>query len=143
MATANFKQNPAPFPIWAIDDEVFTDGDTDEFDTDLYDEWSDEVRDALEDLNGRATFWRVTLEPGYYVGAQLFIELVSDDPREVDNEDCRYEWDMPKWKAETQFEKETGWLEYKLEKLAEEMAFEPHRCVARFSNGEAVYERVA
>lgn len=102
----------------------------------------DDIESRLEnDVNGGLTFHKISVESGYYSGVQFYVET-TDDPTEMDNEDCRYYFDMYRSVAIRRYNSEVNKVCRILRKLAKEYGFDELYLRARFSNGEALYGRV-
>lgn len=99
-----------------------------------------DIEETLESLNDSLTFHKITLESGYYSGLQFYVEE-NDNPNEMDNEDCRYYFDMFRSVAIRRYNSEINKISRLLRRLADEYDFEEVVCTARFSNGEAEYTR--
>ena len=67
---------------------------------------------------------------------------IHDDLPEMDNEDCRYYFDMYRSVAIRRYNSEVNKVCRSLRKLAKEYGFDELYLRARFSNGEALYGRV-
>lgn len=100
-----------------------------------------DIEETLEGLNDSLTFHKITLESGYYSGLQFYVEE-NENPNELDNEDCRYYFDMFRSVAIRRYNSEINKISHLLRRLASEYDFEEVVCTARFSNGEAEYTRV-
>ena len=96
---------------------------------------------ATERLNRGLMFHKVTVESGYYVGLQFFVET-RIDPNELDNDACLYEWDICRSEACRRYGVEKRRLAKALRKEAEGLGLTELACMGIFSNGEAVYVRV-
>ena len=94
----------------------------------------------IDSFNETLTFFKVVLRNGYYRGVQTLVEC-ENDPHELDNEDCRYYWDMCRSQAIRKHEAEQRRVVKYLKHLKDE-GFDELICVGIFSNGEAVYEYV-
>ena len=102
----------------------------------------DDIESRLEnDVNGGLIFHKISVESGYYSGVQFYVET-TDDPTEMDNEDCRYYFDMYRSVAIRRYNSEVNKVCRILRKLAKEYGFDELYLRARFSNGEALYGRV-
>ena len=103
-------------------------------------------RSACEELKKEPQFFDFSLRPGYYDGAQIFTEENSycrmyGNPYEVENADCKCQWDVCRSKAIRMYEAEKRWINREfLPCLAKYLGMHKLICVGRFSNGEAVYE---
>lgn len=115
---------------------------------DVQEEWlCDEVKSRMDEINKELTFFQVGLESGYYVGVQFDVNFKMRwgcelDPEELDNEDAHYYFDCCRSEMLRRYQRERRKLGKKLKELADYHGFEEIVCVGRFSNGEAVYERV-
>ena len=141
MSTANFRQNS--FPLYCFDDSDME-----------YWEANDYFCGMKEDiacLNDELRFFEISIESGYYTGVQTWVEHTNDAENagfyndnsydDVTNEDCRYYLDMCRSEAIRKYEAERRKVLRMLKKLAEDWGFEEYDCVARFSNGEAWYQK--
>lgn len=99
------------------------------------------IEEALETLNDSLTFHKIVLEDGYYYGLQFYVEE-NDDPNEMDNENCRYYFDMFRSVAIRRYNSEVNRIGRLLRRLASAYGFEEVVCSAVFSNGEATYTPV-
>ena len=52
-----------------------------------------DIEEALEELNHSFLFHKISVESGYYYGIQFYVEE-NYDLDELDNDDCRYYFDM-------------------------------------------------
>lgn len=93
-------------------------------------------------INDGLIFYEVKMESGHYSGAQFLVEELYDDISEMTNEYTQYHFDMCKSKALRKYEAEKRKIVRELLKL-KKCGYEELECVAIFSNGEAVYEKVA
>ena len=144
MSTANFKQNS--FPLYCLDDSEMEWWEA----QDIYDDLD---KYALPRLNNELCFFEISAESGYYCGLQLWVEHTryaenagfydGGDYDDVTNDDCRYYLDMCRSEAIRKYEAERRKVLRMLEKLADEYGFEEYVCVARFSNGEAWYDKAS
>lgn len=112
----------------------------------VYDEIEDndlrtEMMLAKDRLNVGLQFHKVTVESGYYVGLQFYVDT-RIDPNELDNDACRYEWDICRSEACRRYGVERRRLAKALRKEAEDLGLTELVCTGIFSNGEAVYARV-
>ena len=112
------------------------------------------LKEVLGSLKKDLQFFNIELRDGYYVGLQFYVNMDKDlsyfggDVDEVleyiDNEDTRYHYDMCKSEFKRKFLQEVKFINKKvLPLLAKYLGFEQYRCIGVFSNGEAVYEKVA
>lgn len=137
MSTPNFY-NDQFFDLFVADDEEVE--FITEKDLDLA------VQYAEKKFNKCLDFFKVTLCPGHYSGIQLKIED-SDfcreygTPEDLDNEDCRFQWDICRSKAIRKYESEKRFLNRRfLPEIANFLGMRKLICMGVFSNGEAVYQ---
>lgn len=120
----------------------------DEFDMEYI---CDEAEDDLRKLSEELEFFTVRLESGYYSGVQFDVDWKKDirgwgcagDPEELDNDDAHFYFDCCRSEMLRRYQRERRKVAKRLAELGDFHGFEPICCVGRFSNGEAVYERVA
>lgn len=113
------------------------------------------LKECYQELNRELNFYEVGLKGGYYGGIQFYVKVnhdlyqyygnsVDSIVEGIDNEDTRYYYDMCKSEFTRKIKSEVNFINKKLlPLLAKKMGFERFVCVGVFSNGEAVYERVA
>ena len=102
----------------------------------------EDMQAEAERINEGLVFHNVKVESGYYSGAQFLVEELYDDIDDMDNDYTRYQFDMCKSKAKRKFEAEVRRINRELRNL-KKCGYEELECVAIFSNGEAVYNKVA
>ncbi len=100
----------------------------------------DGFKGLMEELNDSLTFHEVQFKSGYYDGLQLFVEEKEENPHELDNEDCRYYYDMCRSQAVRKYDAEIRKINRWMEKTAVEYGWRKLYCLGIFSNGEAVYQ---
>lgn len=100
-----------------------------------------DIEEALESLNRSFLFHKISVESGHYYGIQFYVEE-SYDLDELDNDDCRYYFDMFRSVAIRRHTSETNKINRILSRMADEYGFEEVFCSSVFSNGEAVYTPV-
>ena len=93
----------------------------------------------MEKLNDDLIFHELELKSGYYEGIQIFVGEL-ENPHELDNEDCRYYYDMCRSQAIRKYDAEIRRINKWLEKVAVEHGWRKLHCLGVFSNGEAVYQ---
>lgn len=99
----------------------------------------DGFKEVMEDFNNTLTFHEITFESGYYDGVQLYVEE-KENPHELDNEDCKYYYDMCRSQAIRKYDAEVRKINKWMEKVAPEYGWKELHCLGIFSNGEAVYQ---
>lgn len=99
----------------------------------------DGFKDIMEDFNDGLTFHEVRLENGYYDGIQLYVEE-KENPHELDNDICRYAWNMCRSQAIRKYDAEIRKINKWMEKTAVEYGWRKLHCLGVFSNGEAIYQ---
>lgn len=141
MSTPNFRTQSA-FPLYCFDDS-----DMEWWEAEDY---FSMVRDDLDELNSELSFFRITLESGYYCGVQFYVELTDAADNAgftergaeyADNQSCRWYLDMCLSQAKRKFESEQRKVCKLMRRAADAWGFDEYVCVAVFSNGEALYDR--
>ena len=100
-----------------------------------------EIECDLNELNDALMFHKILVDGGHYYGLQFYVEE-NHDPNELDNEDCRYYFDMFRSVAIRRYNSEINKINRMLRRIAKEWGFEEIYCASIFSNGEAVYAPV-
>ena len=105
--------------------------------------YQDSDNDVCEECGGELeeVFHKISVLPGHYYGVQFYVET-TDDPTEMDNEDCRYYFDMYRSVAIRRYNSEVNKVCRILRKLAKEYGFDELYLRARFGNGAALYGQV-
>jgi len=124
MSTSNFKAMDYDLPL------VVCDYEPDEWDNDYYYDFECEVEDFSDTLE----FYEVTIEAGYYRGFQFWVSERNwrdyCDEEEEKKEEARAAEELEKIR------------DYLLD-MAQEEGFMELEISGRFSNGEALYSRIA
>ena len=139
MSTPNFRDMEYNMPMvcGALTDDEFQC----EMDYELAEQLASEFTENL-------TFHNVKIQSGYYYGFQFYVEekynnyfdLDKSSKYCIDNEDAHYYFDMFRSQALRVADAEKRKIVKWLEKL-QEHGFEILVCTAKFSNGEALYEK--
>lgn len=91
--------------------------------------------------------WKVTVKDGYYEGLQIDIQDTSDDLYDELYDELTYDDQEPVDKVQDEVrqtqEKERQTVQKFLDTLVFEYGWDSIKVVGRFSNGEAVYQRVS
>lgn len=162
MATCNFRTQDG-FPLFAtrlFDGYSYEDEETGETLYQDFDEWHfDYCQKKLDELNRTLHYYKITLESGYYEGVQVVLcakenaELTEDYTAKDWNDNRKeyrryygycYEFDLPyceRKKAEQREIKRI--IDFCRTVLKEQFEFDEYVCTARFSNGEAIYEKAS
>ena len=115
----------------------------------FYEDIYREAKRLANKLNEELIFYEIDIKDGYYCGLQTIIKGTDwndyyFEVEDMDNDDCYYYFDMCRSKAIRKHQAEINKINRKLLPLFEkELGFGHIRCVGVFSNGEAIYERVA
>lgn len=164
MATANFK-TMRDFPLIAANDVYskicpecgLSHGANDntcvECGCDLtdvevvVDDWACEdiykcMEEAAERMNDAQPFYKVTVESGYYCGAQFYVEALYDGLEDFTNEDARDEFDLCRSEMLRRYKVAGNKIRKALYAAKDELGLDELVCTARFSNGEAWYTKV-
>lgn len=118
-----------------LEEETFVD------EIDAHEVVSDIESRIEDDVNGSLIFHKISILPGYYCGVQFYVETM-DDPTEMDNEDCRYYFDMYRSVAIRRYNSEVNRVCRILRKLAKEYGFDELYLRAVFGDGAVLYGRV-
>lgn len=135
MSTANF------FPMRGFPLHAFF-SDSDEYDREAdYEYVWESVGAALRVANDELAYHELSLKAGYFDGVQLYVSELYN-PNRLDNDACRYLFDMCRSRAIRAHEREKRRITRILGQLGRAYGFIELRITARFSNGEVWYERV-
>lgn len=99
----------------------------------------DGFKDVMEKLNDDLIFHSLEFKSGYYDGVQLYVKE-KENPHYLDNEDCKYYYDMYRSQAIRKYEAEIRKINKWMEKVAVEYGWRKLHCLGVFSNGEAIYQ---
>ena len=99
------------------------------------------LQEQSQQFTDGLTFFKVSVRSGYYAGLQFYVDEPEDRPEDLNNEDCRYNWDLCRSVAIRKREREQRKVIRWMEKTAKEWNMEQLVCVGRFSNGECLYQR--
>ena len=101
----------------------------------FYEDIYREAERLANKLNEELIFYQIDIKDGYYCGLQTIIKGTDWND---------YYFDMCRSKALRKHQAEINKINRKLLPLFEkELGFDHIRCIGVFSNGEAIYERVA
>lgn len=93
--------------------------------------------------NEEQDFFTVTVESGYYTGLQFYVEEKYDDIEEWSNDDAQYEFGMSRSEMLRKYKAAGNAVRKMLAKAKEDLCLTELSCMGVFSNGEAVYRKVA
>lgn len=99
----------------------------------------DGFKELMEEFNNCLMFHEVQFKSGYYDGIQLYVEE-KENPHKLDNDDCRYYYDMCRSKAIRKYEAEIRKINRFMNKVATQYGWKELVCLGVFSNGEAIYQ---
>ena len=99
----------------------------------------DGFNELMENLNDDLTFHKLEIKGGYYSGVQIYVREL-ENPHELDNDDCRYYYDICRSQAIRKYDAEIRKINKWLDKTAVDYGWKKLYCIGIFSNGEAVYE---
>ena len=105
---------------------------------DIWDD-ADGFKGLMEEFNYSLTFHHLEFKSGYYDGVQIFVEEF-ENPHDLDNDDCRYYYDMCRSQAIRKYEAEIRKINKWMNKVATEYGWRKLHCLGVFSNGEAIYQ---
>ena len=80
-------------------------------------EGADGFKSHMEEFNATLNFHELTFKSGYYTGIQLYVEE-KENPHELDNEDCKYYYDMCRSVAIRKYDAEIRKINKWMEKVA-------------------------
>lgn len=164
MSAPNFR-TMRDFPLFVIEDQYFKrcpccdlwmDGETETCECGAsledveaeYDEFETSfnikaIERYIEQNAPRLDFYKITVEGGYYTGAQLYVEEEHPQfPDVYDNDDCHYYFDCCRSRAIRNQKSEIRKVEKFMRQVAREFGLDEYYCGGIFSNGEAVYSKV-
>lgn len=148
MGTPNFRtQDNFPLYVHNLDFYLY-DPETEEetgYDECEAQDFCDGVQRGIDKINNDFDWHKITLKGGYYAGCQFYVEAKESraDLEEMDNRESNRDYGECKSKVLRRYDSEQNKVKKALAKLAKEYCFVQLSCVGIFSNGEAVYERVA
>lgn len=99
----------------------------------------DGFKTVMDDFNDTLLFHKVEFKSGYYDGIQLYIEE-KENPNYLDNEDCRYYFDLCRSVAKRKYKSEINKINKWLSKVPTQYGWRKLNLIGIFSNGEAIYE---
>lgn len=99
---------------------------------------NDGFKEIMEDFNDILLFHKLSFKSGYYDGIQIYIEE-KESPNDLDNEDCRYYFDLCRSVAIRKYNSEISKINKWLSKVATQYGWKKLYLIGVFSNGEAVY----
>jgi hypothetical protein len=99
----------------------------------------DGFKEVMENFNNDLIFHKIEIKSGYYDGVQLYVDEL-ENPHELDNDDCRYYYDMCRSQAIRKYDAEIRKINKWMEKVATEYGWRKLNCLGVFSNGEAIYQ---
>lgn len=102
-----------------------------------------EMKKVAARLNEEQLFFKVTVESGYYCGVQFFVENKNDPVEDMGNVDTNYYYGMCRSRAMRKEKVAGNLIRRELRKAKEELGLIELTCSGIFSNGEAIYEKVA
>lgn len=156
MSTPNFITQ-SDFDMYIIDFEPLSEEEQKQYEIDndcKYDEeleaeWflDDEIKNFnwllqhyLKENKRELKFCNIELRNGHYTGVQTYVDILYD-PREYDNDTCKYEHGLCRSKAIRALQSEINFINKKLfPYIRDNSSFEKLICIGIFSNGEAVYK---
>lgn len=137
MSTPNFRTQEN-FDLFIYDDSDFFD----HFETEIL---CEDIQAELDFVNSGLTFHEIKLHSGYYTGLQFYVNehYTADDLETMNSDECRYYFDLTAGQAKAKHAAEVNRIQNTLTELADHYGFEQTKCVGIFSNGEAIYKRIA
>lgn len=104
------------------------------------DEWEG-ITSLMDELNRDLLFHKVEMRSGYYTGVQFYVEVDHDlADEDYSNDECHYYFDCCRSVAYRKYAAEVRKINRKLTAWGKGYGFQEYVCIARFSNGEAMYD---
>lgn len=101
-----------------------------------------EMERVAEELNEAQDFYTVSVESGYYAGVQFYVDEKYCDVDEWTNEDAQNEFGICRSKMLRRYKVAGNTIRRGLRKAAKDLGLDEVVCTARFSNGEAWFQKV-
>lgn len=101
-----------------------------------------EMENVAKELNEIQPFYTVSVESGYYAGAQFYVEGKYYDLEAMDNEESREEFGVCRSEMLRRFKVAGNTIRRRLRKAKDELGLVELLVTARFSNGETWYSKV-
>ena len=144
-----YKECPCCGMYLSLDEEACPDcGESMEDVSACYDSFEtqdqiDSIENYIKKEKPYLEFFNVTVQGGYYTGAQLYVEeRYSSFPESFDNEDCHMYFECCRSRAIRKYEAEKRKVEKFMRQIAAVFGLDEYYCGGVFSNGEAVYHKV-
>ena len=96
-----------------------------------------------ERMNDEQDFFTVSVKSGYYSGLQFYVEAKYDGLDNWNDEDAEYEFGKSLAEVKADYAAAEKIVTDGLNKAKDDLALVELACVGVFSNGEAVYRKVA
>ena len=96
--------------------------------------------------NEKQDFYTVTVESGYYTGLQFYVTEKGDsldDVTHMSDEECQWEYGRTRAEQIEMFTAAAETVRKELDCAKDELGLTELSCIGVFSNGEAVYRKVA
>lgn len=97
---------------------------------------------VAEELNDIQEFYTVTVESGHYEGVQFYVDEKYCDIEDMSNEESRNEFGICRSEMLRRYKVAGNTIRRELRKIAKDIGLDEVVCVARFSNGEAWFQKV-
>lgn len=113
----------------------------------ILDEWYsrnlvEQMEKVAAKLNDAQPFYEVTVEGGYYSGVQFYVDSKYWHIEDMSNEESRDEFGMCRSEMLRKYKVAGNTIRKGLYKAKDELGLDELICTARFSNGEAWYQKV-
>lgn len=102
-----------------------------------------EMESFAKKINEKQSLFEVVVESGYYTGVQFFVNEKYGDVSNWTNDDFQYEFGECRSKMLRKFKTTENMVRRELLKAKKELGMIELSCIGIFSNGEAVYNKVA
>ena len=106
----------------------------------------DNMQWEAERFNKELKYHEVEVRSGYYSGTQFYIEFNNRDfnnAEDMENEDTQYHYGMCRSKFLRKYNAEVKRICKWLDKMVADYGYTKLACLGHFSNGAAVYQKIA
>ncbi len=106
----------------------------------------DNMECEAEKINKELEYHEVEVCSGYYSGTQFYVEFNNkyfNNAEDMENEDTKYHYGMCRSKFLRKYNAEVKRICKWLDKMVADYGYTKLACLGHFSNGEAVYQKIA
>lgn len=102
----------------------------------------EQMEKVAVELNDAQPFYEVTVESGYYSGIQFYVDSKYWHIEDMDNDESQDEFGMCRSEMLRKYKVAGNTIRKGLYKAKDDLGLDELICTARFSNGEAWYQKV-